>query len=170
MLGGARVGPQFSFVIFGGLFAGGVAYVVTRRLQSGPELIRDEWILMRDETAPPQLPTVKELVDRLAAYGFAPTVLAGDQPATTLWQTKLTLRDPALGPGELRCELGSVTPPFFATVEIDDNEEARYGTLANCLLFELGELIPGLRWKRTFSNLPEEPTAELAQLLPPRRA
>ncbi len=162
ILGGLKVGRETSFAIFGALFAGAFAFVIVRRLVNGPDLERDEWLLMRESLpAMPAALTGAALTERLARHGFA-VQLSSPQ----LWQTKVTVTDPALGKGELRFELGNAQPPFFGTVEIDDNPKARYGDLANCLIYELGELIEEVRFKRTYSTLPEESTRDLLPLLP----
>lgn len=164
VLGGISVGKQTSFIIFGSLFAGALAFFVAQRLLHGPELERDEWILMRESPEPPEpphVPSVEALRARLANYGYR-VHLTGD----VLWQHKVTLTAEDIGLGELRCELGNAAPPFFGTIEIDDNPKATYATLATCVIFELGELVPGLLHKRTYSTLPAESTTSLQPLLP----
>lgn len=164
VLGGLSVGTQTSFVIFGALFAGALAFFIAARLLNGPELERDEWILMRETAGASDIApslSVEALCARLANYGYRVRA-----PGDTLWQRKVTLTAEGIGLGELRCELGNAAPPFFGTIEIDDNPKATYSTFATCVIFELGELIPGLLHKRTYSTLPAEPTASLQPLLP----
>ena len=162
LVGGFKVGRETSFYIFAGLFAAGLVYLLVHRLINGPELDRDEWILIRKDTSRPEpLPTAQMLERRLQRHGFAVTISGSD-----LWKKRVSMTDAKLGHGELRLELGNGVAPFFGTVEIDDNPRATYAVLATCVIFELGELISDLAFKRTYSTLVEEPTHELAQLLP----
>jgi hypothetical protein len=161
ILGGLKVGRDTAFLIFGALFAGAFTFYLVRRLINGPDLERDEWILLRPVATRPEALSVAALTERLVKYGYAPTFSSPE-----LWQQKVTVTDPKLGKGELRFEIGVATPPFFGTVEIDDNPHAKYGDFATCFLFELGELIGDVTFKRTYSTLPEESTKELRALLP----
>lgn len=163
LLGGLTVGSQTSFVIFGCLFLGALVFLVVRRVVHGPDLQRDEWILMRPSADRPAALTVEAVQTALGKYGYTVTIAP---PATDIWQQKVTVTATGIGTGELRFELGNAVPPFFGTVEIDDNPKGAYGVLATCFLFELGALIPDVMQKRTYSTLPEESPAALQPLLP----
>jgi hypothetical protein len=58
--------------------------------------------------------------------------------------------------------------PSWGSVEVDDTSKGTYGELALYLIYELGRLIPGIEFKRSFNSLTPEAAATLAPQLPER--
>jgi hypothetical protein len=80
------------------------------------------------------------------------------------------VREQRLKNGRLRFQITPVQgdAPAWGTVEVDDISKGTYGELAQYLIYELGNLIPGVEFKRSFSSLSPEAAATLALQLPDR--
>jgi hypothetical protein len=161
-----------------------LAYLVIGRLLKGKRLQREEWtlILRPGGTLPESYrdrPVIhlSQLKEKLARWGydlsFRLQTADGDYPVSET----TALCGPRFRVEERRCRRGrlyfqlmprAVDAPGWGSVEVDDNSQGTYGELALYLIFELGLLIPGMEYKRSFDSLTPENTAILEPQLPAR--
>jgi hypothetical protein len=182
---GFTVGPEMIFVAFMVALFAAAAFVLSNRLLNGPKLTHDEWTLfLRPTGAVPKtyrdaetvrLSPLKKALTRWG-YNLHLEVCGGEAgthaaPDTAeLVGPRYQMRERRLKHGRLRFQM---TPaqgdaPAWGTVEVDDISKGTYGELAQYLIYELGNLIPGVEFKRSFSSLSPEATATLAPQLPDR--
>jgi hypothetical protein len=181
---GFTTGPEMTFVVFMVVLFAAAAFVLSNRLLNGPKLTHDEWTLFLRATG--VVPTTYRDVDTvrlsplkqaLARWGYdlhlevcgdAGTHAASD--SAELVGPRYQVRERRLKNGRLRFQmtLAQGDAPAWGTVEVDDISKGTYSELAQYLIYELGNLIPGVEFKRSFSSLSPEATATLAPQLPDR--
>ena len=169
-------GP-YEYVAFFTLFAGVVAFLITRRVLDGAATRTDEWSL---HIAGQPTVQVVDLDGKLGKLGYklrfqnlddggAATGPAAPGQAllgTPLWITETRARGRQAGI-VLRLAQPQPGQEGLGLVEIRDASGV-YDELGSYLLVALGELIPGLRVKRLTSGEAAEHPAALAAMLPER--
>ncbi len=162
---GFTAGPEFTFMVFLALVFGAIAWWLTRRLLHGPKLTNDTWTLYL-HTPMAQPPKPSDLRAALERWGYQLELL----PEDTLFGVPLRVRDRRLAHGGLLLELKlpDGDDHLLGTISVEDIPKGTYGELAQYLIFELGKLVPGVQFRRTFSSLSPEDAATLEPQLPDR--
>jgi hypothetical protein len=154
------------------LAAGGAAYAGVRERARGPEVWREEWALNATEFGAGR---VDDVLRGLEQHGYDISVDGiHASPTQPLAGVCLRLRDrrhPAPAAGLTLLLPGVAAPgqqPGFGllTVVYLDANDGTYAEMAQYLIAVLGELVPGLRFKRVSSDMPLGPAAALRAKLP----
>ncbi len=154
------------------LAAGGAAYAALRERARGPELRREEWALNAADFGAGRVGDVRRGLEQLGYDLSIDGVHAS--PTQPLAGARLGIRDrrhPAAG---LTLLLPGVPAPGqqpgfgLLTVVYADANDGTYPEMAQYLIAVLGELVPGLRFKRVSSDRPPDPAAALRAKLPRR--
>jgi len=156
------------------LAVGGAAYAAVRERARGPEPRREEWALNAADFGAGRVDDVRRGLEQHGYDISIDGVHAG--PTQPLAGVCLGLRDrrhPAPGAGLTlllpRVPAPGQQPGFgLLTVVYPDANDGTYAEMAQYLIAVLGELVPGLRFKRVSSDRPPEPAAALRAKLPRR--
>ena len=156
------------------LAAGGAAYAGVRERARGPEPRREEWALNAPDFGAGRVDDVRRGLEQLG-YDVSLDGLRAI-PTQPLAGACVGIRDrrhPVPGAG-LTLLLPGVPargkqPGFgLVTVAYVDANDGTYAEMAQYLIAVLGDLVPGLRFKRVSSDMPPDPAAALRAKLPRR--
>jgi hypothetical protein len=174
--GGFTVGPEMKFVFFFAGLAGGIVFLLSRRLLRGPKIVRMSWLLSVPG-AQGEGPTVGDLVGRIEARGYRLSATQADvlgvatgeiARRTPLANVSLRIADARLGGPEagVIVQIGAQTG--IASVESLDTRGTACQELATYVIAELDALLPGVTYTQSGSTLSANAAADLRALLPSR--
>ncbi len=174
---GVIVEGPYKFVAFFAVFAGAAVYIAARRLLDGPAVRSDEFAL--DFGGKPA-PLLAELQERLARLGYRLRYASLDDagaetgpasPGQPLVGTPLSITEASVRARQAGIVLRVAQPNpehnGLGLIEVRDTA-GTYDELGQYLLVALGELLPGLRFKRLASGMEAEEPAAIAAVLPER--
>lgn len=178
--------PEMKFVFFFAAFAGLAAFFISRRVFSGPALVRLDWILAVPRVAPTATdyrtattPAVGDLVRALEQVGYQADFSQVDEFGKVLGPIKsnsslvgamFKLTDPRLGEHGsvvVRISKQAADSDGMGFVEALDTSKGLYEELATFVIVELGSILPGLKYKNGDSTLEPDDVGLLRVTLPP---
>ena len=179
-------GPELSFVVFLAVAASVAVGLLAWRRLVGPALEHAEWSLVFPSRARPRLaeavPRVADLLAPLERLGYALDATLLDDagaplgpadPDRPLAGTSLRLVERRLGPRRggvvLRVPPARAdTPIALGFLDVHGALDGPYDELAHFLVATLGDLEPGVTFKRMDSALEAEPATSVREQLPDR--